>query len=75
MNRFEPTQVQGQTDTAIILYSSGTTGLPKGVQLTHLNCIISSSTEEWVLPFALYSIQVVQNLLRNTSYLVLGIQC
>ncbi|XP_063532811.1 luciferin 4-monooxygenase-like [Cydia strobilella] len=37
---FEPATVQGQTDTAVILYSSGTTGMPKGVQLTHLNSIL-----------------------------------
>ncbi|XP_013136654.1 PREDICTED: 4-coumarate--CoA ligase 1-like [Papilio polytes] len=37
---FEVVDVQGQTDTVFMMYSSGTTGLPKGVLHTHLSILI-----------------------------------
>lgn len=43
---FEPATVRGQNDVAFIFYSSGTTGMPKGVQLTHLGCILPTLTDE-----------------------------
>lgn len=43
---FEVEEVQGWTDVAYILYSSGTTGLPKGVMLTHLNVLYSAASFE-----------------------------
>ncbi|XP_045767875.1 4-coumarate--CoA ligase 1-like isoform X2 [Maniola jurtina] len=47
IERFEPARGVGQVDTALILYSSGTTGLAKGVCLTHLNCIMSSLPDNY----------------------------
>ncbi|XP_013183419.1 uncharacterized protein LOC106129399 isoform X2 [Amyelois transitella] len=41
---FEAEPVEGWTDVAYILYSSGTTGLPKGVMLSHLNVLYSAAT-------------------------------
>ncbi|XP_049877771.1 uncharacterized protein LOC126374996 isoform X2 [Pectinophora gossypiella] len=37
VNDFEVVDVNGMNDTVAIMCSSGTTGLPKGVELTHVN--------------------------------------
>ncbi|XP_063388321.1 luciferin 4-monooxygenase-like [Cydia fagiglandana] len=39
VDKFEPAAVEGQTDVALVSFSSGTTGLSKGVLLTHLALI------------------------------------
>ncbi|XP_061726807.1 uncharacterized protein LOC133532240 [Cydia pomonella] len=42
---FRAADVEGPDDTLFILYSSGTTGLPKGAVLTHRNALISSNAK------------------------------
>ena len=46
-----------RNDVAFLLYSSGTTGLPKGVMLTHYNLVANTAQTrytEWII-FCLYS--------------------
>ena len=42
------TKVNPREDVAAILYSSGTTGLPKGAMLTHTNLVSYAFTQGYV---------------------------
>ncbi|GAP86153.1 putative 4-coumarate- ligase protein [Rosellinia necatrix] len=43
-----PTRVDPKKDLAFLVYSSGTTGLPKGVQLTHFNIVANIAQLEFI---------------------------
>ena len=44
------TETTVETDTAVILYTSGTTGQPKGAELTHLNVVMNARLSDNMYP-------------------------
>jgi long-chain acyl-CoA synthetase len=42
--------ITNENDTAIILYTSGTTGQPKGAELTHLNMLLNARLSDTMYP-------------------------
>ena len=55
------TRVTEATDTAVILYTSGTTGQPKGAELTHANVVFNALTchRIWELSPAQHDVHLV----------------
>ena len=41
-------EINSKEDVALIVYSSGTTGLPKGVMLTHYGIVAATAIYRWV---------------------------
>ena len=46
-------------DTAVILYTSGTTGKPKGAELTHLNMLLNARLSETMYPRADHDVHLI----------------
>jgi long-chain acyl-CoA synthetase len=46
-------------DTAVVLYTSGTTGQPKGAELTHLNLVLNARLQERMWPPADHDVHLV----------------
>src|SRR5947207_13240891 len=46
-------------DTAVILYTSGTTGKPKGAELTHLNMLLNARLSDMMYPRADHDVHLI----------------
>ena len=46
-------------DTAVILYTSGTTGKPKGAELTHLNMLLNARLSDSMYPRANHDVHLI----------------
>ena len=46
-------------DTAVILYTSGTTGKPKGAELTHLNMLLNARLSDTIYPRADHDVHLI----------------
>src|SRR5438874_4982876 len=51
--------VTSPDDTAVILYTSGTTGKPKGAELTHLNMLLNARLSDTMYPRADHDVHLI----------------
>ena len=63
-----PTEMNVRDDVALLLYSSGTTGKPKGVMLTHYN-IVANMCQAMYVPTAMSYMNVVASQMTGISLL------
>jgi long-chain acyl-CoA synthetase len=53
-----PVAINGREDIAVLAYTGGTTGLPKGAMITHYNTIVNASqVRNWLAPALDYPIE------------------
>ncbi len=53
------TALTNADDTAVILYTSGTTGQPKGAELTHLNMLLNARLSDTMYPRADHDVHLI----------------
>ncbi|CAH2100725.1 unnamed protein product [Euphydryas editha] len=57
---FEAAPVNGSEDIALILFSSGTSGVSKGIKLSHLSLLIYTQEEDAVLSLGLMTLELFE---------------
>ena len=61
--------INPREDVAFIPYSSGTTGKPKGVMLTHYNMVANHLQTQWVSEFTIWNVTIICYADVNVSYM------
>jgi long-chain acyl-CoA synthetase len=70
-----PVAAVGEEDTAVILYTSGTTGRPKGAMLTHLGIVHSSLVYEFCMGLTAADRSLAAVPLSHVTGLIANVTC